>query len=91
MGCFVIFMAMLSPRLALFFVWVFTDLVNRAFDSWVAPALGFLFLPWTTLVYVLVYDDNDVSALGWFFFALALVADLSSYGWSSRRYRTRAI
>jgi hypothetical protein len=84
-------MALLSPRLALFFVWVFTNFVDRAFDDWIVPALGFVFLPWTTLVYALAYDGNSVSGLGWFFVVMAFLTDISSYAYSGRRYQTQGI
>ena len=66
------------PRVTLGFVWIFTTLVDRAYDNAIVPVLGFLFLPWTTLVYALVYDGNNVSSIGWFFVALAAFADVSS-------------
>jgi cytochrome c oxidase assembly factor CtaG len=50
----------LSPRAALLILWLFTPLVQTAFDdSWLWPLLGLLFLPSATLMYVLV-----VAALG---------------------------
>ena len=45
---------MLSPRLGVIVLWLFTDYINRAFDSWLWPLLGLIFLPWTTLMYILV-------------------------------------
>ena len=30
---------------------VLTDMIDRAFDGWVLPILGFFLLPWTTLAY----------------------------------------
>ena len=90
MGCFIFLMALIGPRVALFFTWIFTDFVDRAFDGWIVPALGFVFLPWTTLVYSLAYAPvAGVSGLGWLFVAIALFADISSYTYSGREYRTR--
>lgn len=92
MGCFIFLMALIGPRVALFFVWVFTEFVDRAFDDWIVPALGFVFLPWTTLIYALAYTPGGgVSGLGWFFVAMGLLADVSSYTASGRRYQTRAV
>src|SRR5262249_4899421 len=31
----------------------FTDYVQRSFTTWVWPLLGLIFLPWTTLLYIL--------------------------------------
>ena len=49
--CLVALISLLSPRLALFLLWIFGDLLSRAFSSWVIPLLGFFLLPWTTLTY----------------------------------------
>lgn len=90
MGCLIFLLALIGPRVALFFTWAFTTYVDRAFDSFVVPVLGFVFLPWTTLVYALAYDGRDVSPIGWLFVAVALFADMSSYGASARsRYSGR--
>ena len=82
MGCFAVLFALISPRLALFFLWIFSDLLGRAFDSWVLPVLGFFLLPWTTLAYACMWDlgSNQVSGFEWFIVILAFLADLSGYG-----------
>ena len=53
MGCLVALLALISPRLALVAIWLFSDLLSRAFDSWILPLLGFFLLPWTTLGYAI--------------------------------------
>ena len=92
MGCFVGLMALVSPRLALFFVWIFSDLLSRAFDSWFLPFLGFFILPWTTLAYAAMWDIgggvNGVEGFEWFIVILAFFADLASYASSSQYRRT---
>lgn len=85
MGCLIFLLALIGPRVALFFVWLGTDFVDRAFDGFVVPALGFVFLPWTTLTYSLAYDGRDVGPVGWLFVAVGLFADMSSYGLGARR------
>jgi hypothetical protein len=85
MGCLIMLLALIGPRVALAYVWIFTTLVDRAYDNFIVPALGFVFLPWTTLVYALAYNGHDVSALGWFFVALGLLADVSSHAATYRR------
>lgn len=91
MGCLIAIIALVSPRLAVFLLWLFTDRLRIAFDSGFAGFLGFLFLPWTTLVYALAYAPiGGVSALGWVFVAIALLADLASYGSGERSRRDRA-
>ena len=78
MGCLLFLSSLIGPRVALGFVWIFTNLVDRAYDDVIVPVLGFVFLPWTTLVYALAYDGNGVSSLGWFFVALAALGDVTS-------------
>ena len=85
MGCLIAAMAMIGPRVALFFVWITTGFVDRAFDSTIVPVLGLFFLPWTTLVYALAYDGHNVNLLGWFFVFLAFTADLSATAVSARQ------
>ena len=35
--------------------WIFGTKVDAAFSSWIWPLLGLLFLPWTTIAYVLAW------------------------------------
>jgi CDP-diglyceride synthetase len=81
MGCLLAILAAISPRLALVLVWIFTNLVDRAFEGFLLPLLGLIFLPLTTLIYVLAYRPvTGVSGWGWFFVFLGLLYDLGSYG-----------
>ena len=79
MGCLLALLALISPRLVLFLLWIFSDLLSRAFDSWIIPLLGFFLLPWTTLAYVLLYDSGrQVRGFEWFIVGLAFLFDVSS-------------
>ena len=90
MGCFIFLFALIGPRVALGYTWLFTGFVDRAFDNAAVPVLGFVFLPWTTLIYALSYDGQGVSTLGWLFVAMGLLADVSSYTASARAQYQRA-
>jgi hypothetical protein len=85
-GCFVALLSLISPRLALFAIWIFSDLLSRAFDSWVVPLLGFFLLPWTTLAYAVMWSvgTDKVTGFEWFIVILAFFVDLSSYAQSNR-------
>ena len=89
MGCAVFLLSLIGPRVALAFVWIFTGFVDRAFEAIWVPVLGFVFLPWTTLVYSLLHDGAGVSTLGWFFVALALLGDIGSLTAAARGGRRR--
>ena len=64
----------LGPRIALLLVWIFGDRVELAFDSWIWPLLGLFLLPWTTLMYVLVWGIGGVEGADWILIALGVVA-----------------
>ena len=87
MPCLVVLLALISPRLALFAIWVFSDILGRAYDSWIVPFIGFFLLPWTTLAYAGMWSagSNEVYGFEWFIVVLAFVADLGSY--AGGRYR----
>jgi len=89
MACLAVLLALISPRLALFFIFLFSDLLSDAYDSWLVPLLGFFLLPWTTLAYAGMWaaGSNQVYGLEWFVVGLAFVVDLGSYvgGGRSRR------
>ena len=91
MGCLVFLFALISPRLALFFIWIFGSLLERAFDDWILPVLGFFLLPWTTLAYAVMWGagPNGVEGFEWFIVVLAFLADLSSYAASGRARNAR--
>lgn len=79
--CLFAILGAFAPRLALLLVWIFTPLVIRAFDAFIIPLLGIIFLPFTTLIYVLVYIPGiGVTGWGWFWVILALLLDLGAYG-----------
>ncbi len=86
MPCFVALFALVSPRLALFFILLFSDWVGRAFDGWIVPVLGFFLLPWTTLAFVVMYeiDPPGVDGFDWFIVVLAFFVDLLSYAKSTQ-------
>ena len=81
MPCLIALFALISPRLALFFIAIFSNMIDRAYDGWIVPILGFFLLPWTTLAYVVMWDvgTREVSGFEWFIVALAFLIDLASY------------
>jgi hypothetical protein len=81
MGCTCLFalLGAVAPRLALILMWLFTDWIGRAFDSFVIPLLGFIFLPLTTVIYVFV-APNGLSTFNWILLIVGVLIDLGSYG-----------
>lgn len=93
MGCLIAVIAVLSPRIALFIIWVFTPYVSRAFNHvWIWPLLGLIFLPFTTIIYSLVWSQGvGVTGSAWVWVGLGVLLDLLWHGASaSKRARRRA-
>ena len=57
-----------------------------AFDTFVWPLLGFIFLPWTTLMYVGV-APGGVSGFDWFWIVIAVLFDI--FTWTGGAYGNR--
>jgi hypothetical protein len=88
MCCVLLLSFGLGPRIALAAWWLFGDRVDAAFDTWVWPLLGLLFLPWTTLFYVIAWSPvGGVSGWEWFFVALGVTLDVATY--ASRAAQSR--
>jgi hypothetical protein len=89
MGCLFALFAGFAPRLAVLFLWIFTPLVDRAFQhTFIWPLLGIIFLPLTTLVYTLAYIPHlGVTGLGWFWIFFALLLDIIA--WAGSTYGNR--
>lgn len=94
MPCLVGCAALIGPRIALFVILLFEpNWVERAFNGWAVPVIGFLFLPWTTLAWIICYDPLiGISGFGWLIVAFAFIVDIGSYisAISSRNSRKAA-
>ena len=89
MPCLAALLALISPRLALVVMWLFSNILSRSFDSWLLPLIGFFLLPWTTLGYAVMWDlgTHRVNGFEWFIVILAFLADIASYA-GGRSYRS---
>jgi len=91
MGCLLVLLAAFAPRVTLIFVWIFSDLVDRAFSGFVIPLLGLIALPYTTLFYVLAWSPvGGVSGWGWLVVALGFFCDLGHLAAGAMRGRQYA-
>jgi hypothetical protein len=86
--CLVIFGMIFGPRLVIF-VWWLLDMArwSATFDNFFLPFLGFLILPWTTIMYVLV-APHGVTGIDWLWMGLAVLADLASLGGGAAQRRS---
>jgi len=89
MGCLLPVVSLFMPRFVLFFIWILTDWLGRAYDTVMWPLLGFFFMPYTTLAYMAAMLQNDGSVSGgWIVLVVvAVMFDLGGQG-SSVKVRT---
>jgi hypothetical protein len=81
LGCLFVLFATGFPRIGLILVWAFTNWVEIAFATWVWPLLGLVFLPLTTLLYVLVEvaTVGDITLGGWLLIGLGALLDIAHW------------
>ena len=90
MGCLLALIAWLSPRFAIILIWIFSDRLAIAFQSFIVCFLGFLLLPYTTVFYALAYAPNaGVTGFGWFLVVFGFIVDLGSYSSGGRAAQRR--
>jgi len=81
-------MFFIGPRFAFVLVWIFGNRVEAAYSSWIWPLLGVLFIPWTSLAYIIAWGPiHGVSGAGWILVALGICLDIFTY--SSRAAQNR--
>ena len=92
MGCLFAMFAGFFPRVALVVIWIATDLVDRAFSTWLIPLLGLIVLPFTTLVYAIAWVPGVHLGNGrWVWVAIAFVIELVGYAGTGRTNRDRMV
>src|SRR4051794_40060170 len=79
----------LWPRLWIVGFWTFGRQLGNAFDGWIVPALGFVFLPWATLLYAWMWSigSGGVHGLEWILVGGALLTDIVFWAAGRRSLR----
>jgi hypothetical protein len=81
MGCLLVLLAAFAPRLVVLFAWIARPAYfDSVFDTWIWPLLGLIFLPFTTLMWLLLgAPPEGVEGWDWLWIALAVMIDISHY------------
>lgn len=88
MCCVLILLAFFTPRIVLFVLFLFTNYLARAFDGFVLPFIGFLFLPATTLGYAIAQNElGGLNGLGIVVVLIGLAVDVGLLGGGASRRR----
>src|SRR5215204_7150322 len=79
MGCLFVLLTAVSPRLAIFLFWLARPLqFDVAFGGPILPLLGIVFLPYTTLLYAVVYTPGQgLVGWDWIWVGFAVFADIA--------------
>ena len=90
MGCLYAILALISPRLLMVVLWILTPYVQpRAFDFFLWPLIGLIFLPWTTLAVVWGYNSGfgilQIAAI-----VIGVCLDMGSTGGAERQRRRKS-
>jgi hypothetical protein len=93
MCCAFLTLVLVGPRIFGAFWWLFQPVRwQAAFTGWAGglwwiwPILGLVFLPWTTIMFVIVAPGGIVG-LDWLWLGIMFVADIASYGGGLGRQR----
>ena len=89
MCCIFTTILFLGPRLGILVWWLVQPVrFAAAFNNFILPLLGFIFLPWTTLMYIGLFPGGIIG-FDWVWMALALLVDLGSYSGGAYGNRDR--
>jgi hypothetical protein len=77
------------PRLWILGFWIFGRQLGDAFSGWIVPALGFVFLPWTTLLYAFMWSVSSDGVNGWEWSLVVLAFIVDVWFWVAARRSLR--
>jgi len=88
MCCVLALLAFLGPRLVLFLLFLFTNYLSRAFDAFLLPFLGLVFLPWTTIAWAIAQNEfSGANGIGLLVIVIGFLLDIGVLGGGARGRR----
>jgi hypothetical protein len=88
MPCLLAIVVLAFPRVVLVLMWLFSNVLDRAYHGLIIPLLGFIFLPITTIVYAwMVTNGLPMQGVNLVILVVAVLLDAGSHGGSARYYR----
>jgi hypothetical protein len=90
MGCLFGIFAAFFPRIGVLLIWLARPALFNAAIGPLFAILGIIFLPFTTLMYVLLWNPaTGLAGFDWLWLGLALLIDLGGIGSSAYANRER--
>ncbi len=80
-GCLLAFGAAIAPRIILVLAWIFSERWATVWgDQWLAPLLGIILLPYTTIMFMLAVTVTPtgvvIEGFAWLWIVLGLFLDI---------------
>ena len=85
LGCLLAFSVAVAPRLVLILAWIFSERWPLVWqEAWILPLLGIIFLPYTTIMYMLAVTITPagptVEGWAWLWIFLGVFLDIAKWG-----------
>jgi hypothetical protein len=91
LGCLLTLFGLITPRLVMVVLWLFTNYLSRAFETFIWPLFGFFFLPTTTIAYAIAQNSfQGLRGVGLLIFVLGVLLDFGLIGGGARGRRARS-
>ena len=79
-GCMLAFAISLAPRLVLLLAWIFSERWDVVWGgNWFWPLMGIIFLPYTTVMYILAWGPAGIQGWDWMWIILGLMLDIMKW------------
>jgi hypothetical protein len=87
MGCLFAIFSLITPRVVIALAFLFTHWFSQAYQTVLWPVLGFIFMPYTTLAYLVAMINSGHNITnGWIvLIVIAVLLDLGGQGMSFNR------
>jgi hypothetical protein len=81
LGCVLALGFAVAPRFMLILAWLFSSRWPFVWGGdWFVPLLGIIFLPYTTIMYMLVWKPSGIDGWDWIWVLLGLLLDAIHWG-----------
>jgi len=87
MGCFLAIISVFMPRIAMVAIFFLTNWFALAFQTKLWPIVGFILMPYTTLVYMgaMIYNHHSLTGAWLIALIIAVLFDIGGQGGSVAR------
>lgn len=80
MGCLITICGLIAPRVTMFVILLSTDWFSRAYETVLWPLIGFMFMPYTTLIYMgAMLNAGSVTGVWALLMVLAVLSDMGNW------------